>query len=153
MNLYELNAEILACVDLESGEIIDEEMLDALVMERDQKVESIALWIKNLSAEAEALKAEKDAFAKRQKVAENKAESLKRYLSNALQGEKFGTTKVNITFRSSEAVNITDITKIPEEFLKYSEPTADKMAIKKMLKEGCLIDGAELVNNKSIQIR
>ena len=153
MTLYELNAEILNAVDTETGEIIDEAKLDALLMERDQKIENIALWIKNLSAEAEALKAEKEAFAKRQKVAENKVESLKKYLTNALQGEKFSTTKVNISFRSSDVVNITDITRIPEDYLKYAEPTADKVTIKKMLKDGYQIDGAELVKNQSIQIK
>lgn len=153
MTLYELNAGILECVDHETGEIINEKMLEALVMERDQKIENVALWIKNLSAEAEALKAEKLAFEKRQKVAENKVESLKRYLTNALQGEKFSTTKVAISFRSSESVNITDLSLIPEDYLRYKDPEPDKTTIKKMLKDGYEIKGAELVKNQSVQIR
>lgn len=153
MTLYEIERAILEAVDTETGEIINEEMLDSLLMEKEQKIEGIALWIKNLTAEASALKAEKEAFAKRQKVAENKVESLKRYLTNALQGEKFQTTKVSIGFRSSESVEITDITKIPDDYLRYKDPEADKTAIKQMIKDGYQIDGAVLVRKQSIQIK
>ena len=77
MKLYEIDQALVDLVDNETGEIIDIEVFDSLQMERDEKIESIALYIKDLKAEAEALKAEKLAFAERQKVAENKAESLK----------------------------------------------------------------------------
>ena len=153
MTLYEIERAILEAVDTETGEIINEEMLDSLLMEKEQKIEGIALWIKNLTAEASALKAEKEAFAKRQKVAENKVESLKKYLTNALQGEKFQTTKVSIGFRSSESVEITDISKIPDDYLRYKDPEADKTAIKQMIKDGYQIDGAVLVRKQSIQIK
>ena len=43
MNLYEIEKEIMSCVDMETGEIIDCEKLDALTMERYQKIENIAL--------------------------------------------------------------------------------------------------------------
>ena len=55
-SLYEIEEQILNCVDLETGEIIDEEALANLSMERDTKVENIALWIKNLLAEAKKRK-------------------------------------------------------------------------------------------------
>ena len=54
MNLYEIDAAITACIDPETGEVLDEEALNALHMERSAKVESVALWIKNLNAEAAA---------------------------------------------------------------------------------------------------
>ena len=57
MNLYEINAEIMACVDEETGEIIDTVKLDQLQMVFGEKVEGIALYIKNLAAEAAAIKA------------------------------------------------------------------------------------------------
>ena len=59
-SLYEINKEILECVDMESGEIIDEERLQNLAFEKNDKLENIALWIKNLKAEAEMVKAEKN---------------------------------------------------------------------------------------------
>ena len=57
-SLYEINEAILSCIDLESGEIIDEAALEALQMQRDEKIENVGLWIKNLVAESSALAAE-----------------------------------------------------------------------------------------------
>ena len=45
-SLYEINAAIMGCVDLETGEIIDVEQLQALQLEREQKIENVALWCK-----------------------------------------------------------------------------------------------------------
>lgn len=93
MNLYEIENEILNCVDMETGEIVDIKKLESLQMERDQKIENIGCWIKNLLSDAEALKSEKENLAKRQKVAESKAASLKEYLSRYLDGEKFKSAR------------------------------------------------------------
>ena len=103
MNLYDIEKEIMECIDEETGEIIDIEKLDALTMERDTKIENICLWIKNLKADAVALKAEKDHFAARQKAAENKAESLTKYISNFLNGDKYKSARVTVSYRKSEA--------------------------------------------------
>ena len=65
MKLYEIDNAILDCIDLETGEVIDTERLDALNMERDAKVENVACWIKDLMAEANAIKVEKLALAQR----------------------------------------------------------------------------------------
>ena len=74
-NLYEISQEIMDAVDFETGEILDPEALDALIMERDKKIENIACWIKNLTSDAAAYKAEKDVFAERQKQAEAEADN------------------------------------------------------------------------------
>jgi len=153
MKLYEIDAEIMGLIDDETGEILDVERFDELSGERDAKVENICLWIKNLKAEAEALKAEKDAFAQRQKVAENKMNSLKEFVSRYLEGCSFKTTKVNVSFRKSETLEISDVYKIPEDFLKYKEPDVDKTALKKAIKEGASVEGAEIVEKLNIQIK
>lgn len=156
MNLYEIDEAVMGCVDMETGEIIDTEQLDKLSMERNQKIENIALWIKNLNADAEAFKAEKQAFDARQKAAENKAASLKKWLSGYLAGNAFKSTKVAISFRRSESVQVNDINAIADfddQYIKHAEPTADKTAIKKALKDGIAIPGAELVENQNIQIK
>lgn len=153
MNLYEIEKEIMDCIDEETGEIVDVEKLDSLVMERDVKIENICLWIKNLKADAVALKAEKDNFAARQKSAENKAESLTKYISSYLNGDKYKSARVTVSYRKSEAVNITDITQVPEEYIKPVEPQADKTAIKNAIKGGLIIPGAEIVENQNIQIK
>ena len=67
-NLWEIDAHIMqACIDTETGEVIDEELLNKLSLERDQKIENIAKWIKNLEADAEAYKQQKTVFAEKQK--------------------------------------------------------------------------------------
>ena len=156
MKLYEIDRQILECIDEETGEIIDVEKWDSLNMEYNQKIEYLACLFKNQRAEAEALKAEKQAIADRQRVAENKAESLKNFLSYELAGKKFSTSKVAISFRKSESVQINDINAIAEfdtGYLKYKEPEADKTAIKKALKDGIAIPGVELVQGNNIQIK
>lgn len=153
MNLFEIENEIMNCWDQETGEILDSDRLDQLEMERDTKIENIALYIKNLTADAEALKAEKQSFAERQKAAENKAESLKKYLANYLAGQKFSTPKVAISFRKTSSVNVTDISQLPEKFLKFADPTPDKTAIKNAIKAGTTVTGAEIVEGQSISIK
>ena len=153
MTLYEIDQQLLDCIDLETGEIIDAEKLNALMMERDEKIEKVALWIKELKAEAEALKAEKQSFADRQKAAENKIESLKKWLADALNGEKFKTTKVAVSFRKTKSVDVPDIFALDENYIKYAEPTADKAAIKKAIEAGETVKGAQLVENVSVSIK
>ena len=153
MNLYEIDNAIMNCVDMETGEIVDMEALEDLQMERNQKIENIGCWIKNLLADAKALKEEKDNLAARQKAAENKAASLKAFLSRYLNGEKFKTAKVAISYRKSDSVDITEGAVIPEEYLKYSEPTPDKIGLKAALKAGEKIQGISLVTSNNIQIK
>ena len=152
-NLYEIDAQIMECVDFETGEIIDVERLEALQMEFDSKVEGIALWIKSLVAEAKMVKEEKDNLAARQKACENKAESLKKYLASALGGEKFKTSKVSISYRKSKSVEVEDISLLDDDYLKFKEPEADKTKIKKALDEGISLDGVSLVEKNNIQIK
>ena len=161
MNLYAINDLITqafeSAVDMETGEIVNAEAyeaLDSLQMAFDKKAEGILLWIKNLTAEAEALKKEKLAFAERQSAAERKAESLKKYISGVLCGNKFQTEKVSVTWRKSEAVEYSgNVYDLPEEFLKYKEPEINKTELKKRLKAGEVINGAELVQRTNMQIK
>ena len=153
MKLYEIDQAIMDCIDMETGEIVNEELLNDLQMERDAKIENVALWIKELKAEAEALKAEKLAFAERQKVTENKMESLKKWLAYALNGEKFKTVRASVTFRTTDKVEVADIYKLDENYLRYKEPEADKDAIKKAIKAGQEVAGAILVENTSVIIK
>lgn len=153
MKLYEIDEAIMACIDAETGEIIDADKLDKLTMERDAKIENVALWIKDLKAEAEALKAEKMAFAERQKVAENKIESLKKWLAYALDGQDYKSVRASVSFRTYESVEIDDIYAVDENYLRYKEPEADKTAIKNAIKAGQEVAGATLVKSTSVIIK
>lgn len=153
MTLYEIDQQLLDCIDLETGEIIDAEKLTALQMERDEKIENVALWIKDLKAEIDALKAEKQAFADRQKSAERTLESLNKWLTSALAGEKFKTTKVAVSFRKTKSVQIDNILDLDESFLRYKDPEPDKKAIKDAIEAGKAVKGAQLVENTSISVK
>ena len=153
-SLYEINQAIMDCIDMETGELIDPERLEQLTMEKDQKIENVACWIKNLTAEAAAYKAEKAAFAEREVQALKKADTLKKWLSDALAGQKFSTAKCAVSFRKSEAVMVDDVNLIPAEMLRIKttyEP--DKTAIKNAIKSGREINGCMLVENTNIQIK
>lgn len=151
--LYEINAAILSCVDLETGEIIDIEQLHALQMEREQKIESVALWYKNLLSDAAAYKAEKDAFAEKERKAKEKAERLKLWLGDALQGEKYRSARVSVTFRNSSSVVVDDVLNLPPRFVRFKDPEADKVAIKEAIKNGEEVYGARIESKQSIIIK
>lgn len=153
MNLYEIDREILDCVDVETGEVFDEAKFEELSLTRDAKIENICLWIKNLKAEAEALKAEKDAFAQRQKAAENKMEGLKRYISAYLEGTPFESAKVKVSFRKSESLDIAEDAVIPEEYLKFKAPDVDKVGLKAAIKKGMHFEGVSVIESQNIQIK
>ena len=153
MKLYEINENILACVDSETGEIIEPKKLNDLQIAKNAKFENLALWYNDLISEAEALKAEKEAFAAREKVAKNRAESIKNYLSFALQGEDFKTTKCVVSFRKSEKTIVDDIGELPEEYLTIAEPKANLTEIKKAIKNGEEIKGAHIEETHNIQIK
>ena len=162
MNLYEVAEEIekafALAVDPDTGEIDDEKMvlLESLQMERDRKIENVACLVKNLKADAQALKAEKDAFAKRQKQAENKAEALSRYLMSALNGEKFSSNRCSVSFRHTQKVTLDEgytIYDIDTHFVRMKEPELDKTAIKKALEDGTPIAGVHMEDGLSMTIR
>ena len=158
MNLFEIKQEILSLVDPETGEIADTSRFDELQMARDEKLENIALWIKNLNAEAEALSQQKQIFAEREKQAKNRVESLKNYLSTALDGQDFKTDKVLLSWRKSVAVEVDPFfidwakTAAPELIIEKAEP--NKNAIKDYLQCGVnWVEYASLVERRNLQIK
>lgn len=152
MKLYEINKAILACIDPETGEA-DTEKLDELMLIRDEKLENLALWVKDLKAEVDAIKAEEKALAERRQAKERKAESIKAYLEKELAGQKFETSRAVCSFRKSQKVEITNLDKIPDDYLRYKAPEPDKAAIKAAIKDGLSIEGAELVDNVTMSIK
>lgn len=157
MTLYEINSAILNLAD-EDGEIADFAEFDKLMLAREEKIENVALYYKNLKAEAEAIKNEEDALKKRRVSAESRAESLKNYLDYALAGEKFKTARVAVSYRKSEQ------TVLDKEFiawakekadhlLRYAEPEPRKTEIKERLKNGEAIPHAALREVRNISVR
>ena len=153
-NLYEIDLAIQECVDTETGELVDPERLDALFMERNLKIENVALWVKNLLSDAEAIKAEKDALADREAKCRKKADDLKLWLAKALEGQKFCTARCAVSFRKSTRLEVTDPGSVPAELMVETITTKpDASKIKALLKEGQLVDGCRLVENLNTQIK
>lgn len=154
--LYDLVREIEDFefeIDEETGEILNANDLDNLELEKNEKIEQLCLWIKNLKSDAAAYKAEKDSFAKKQKAAENKAESIKNYIAYILAGEKFKTDRVTVSYRKSEQVECLDMSLVDDDYLRFEEPELNKTKIKKALKEGIKVGGCMLVEKQNMQIR
>lgn len=163
-SLYELDQAVLTVLDNglifdeETGEILfDEDNFNQLEGERNDKLESVALYIKSLDAEAAAIKAEEKTLAERRSIKERKAHRLRGYLSTSMQmfgDTKLETPRVALSFRKSESVEITDASYLPRVFCKIEEKiTPDKTAIKKAIKAGEVINGAELVTRQNLQIK
>lgn len=154
MNLYELNAMIANFdfeIDPDTGEITNMADLDQIELERNAKVENIALWTKNLKAEAEALKGERDNFDRRYRAAMKKRDSLLAYLQDALAGEKFNTKKVNITYRKSKSTVIDDITALPDKYTAL-DIKANKTEIKKAIEAGEIVPGAHVEEKSNMRV-
>ena len=151
MNLYEIDARISALVDPETGELLDFEAFDALNLERERKIENLGCWIKDLSAEATAIKAEEDALKKRREALESKRERLKDYVDRFLAGVNFETARVVMKYRKSPARAepapefVAWAKENRDDLLRYKEPEVDKKALLAALKAGEDIKYAELV--------
>ena len=161
MSIYKIDQAILSLVDPETGEITDWAAFEELQMERDAKVEAVALWYKNLVAEAKAIKEEEQALAERRKKLESMAETRKKYLEYALNGQKFQTARCAVTFRKSTRVELEDPDKVikwaeangHKECVSYKAPEANKTEIGKLLKGQVNVPGAVLVEGRSLTVK
>lgn len=139
--------------DEETGEMLNAKDLDELELAKSEKVENCCLYIKNLLADAEAYKREKESFADKQRRAEKKAEGLKAYVEYCLNGDTYKSDRVNVSYRKSTQVVVDDISQVDDKYLKYSAPTVDKARVKKLLANGTEIKGCTLVEKNNISIK
>lgn len=161
MTLWEINQEIAALIDPDTGEVIDFDALAALSMAREEKLENIACLIKNLRTEAEGIKAEEAALAERRRAKEATAERLKEWLARELGGEAFETARCAVSFRKSKAVEIADEWAVlawlydngRQDAIKIKESTVSKEELKKILSAGEKVRGAALIERQNMSIK
>lgn len=162
MSLYELDTKIKGCiqldaehvVDTEDGEIFDLQQFEALQMERGQKIEGMCCYIKNLMAEAVAYEAEEKRMRERRAAKEREIDRCKGYLAGVLYGEKFETPRCKITWRKSEICNVLSMEEIPDEYKRTKITVdADKTAIKKAIKAGTEVPGAEVIQKLNMTLK
>lgn len=158
MKLYELTSKYNALLEMaeETDATAFLDTLETLEEGIEDKAENIAKLIKNLTADTEAIKAEENRLADRRKAVENKISSLKTYLQN--QMEVVGIDKVKrptltVSIRNNPpSVKVTDETLL-DSYMIPQEPKLDKKALLTELKAGFEIQGAELVQGRSLMIR
>ena len=150
--LYEIKQEILDCIDMETGEILDADKLEQLQMDKHEKLRNIAFVAINATADIAAYKEQEKRFKAKRTAAEKTLAWAKETLSRELAGQKMKEAEFTISYRPSEVVEIDDDADLPAEFIKMKSEW-DKAAIKEALKEGAVFDGCRLVQKQNIQIR
>lgn len=161
MKLYEIDNAIMALIDPETGEITDWEAFEQLQMSREQKIENVVCWYKNLAYEAAAIEAEENALKKRRKQIEAQAERKLKYLKDALCGQKFVTSRCEVTFRKTTSVALTDESaaidwaqkNLRDDILKFTAPSINKNELAKILKDNIEVPGAQLVTGLSMGVK
>lgn len=158
MKLYELvDAALDLQEQLEAGEMDEQAFTDAIdAIGLDKKVESVCYVLRNLEAEAEAFKAEKERLAAREKTARNAVERLKAYLVENVKALGVKTIKAGtfaLSLGKSKSVDVTNSEQIPAEFWINQEPKLDKAGISKALKSGAEVPGARLAETEYLRIR
>lgn len=163
MKLYEIDREIESllsdAIDPETGEVLFlPEKLEELQMEKERKTENLALAVKNLTAEGRAIREEEIALAERRKSLEKRAERAREYLEFILQGEKFRTAKVAVSWRSSKRVTVDEgflawAKRRGKRFLRMKDPEPDKTAIREALQSGEKVPHAAMVEETNMQIK
>ncbi|MBS8114938.1 siphovirus Gp157 family protein [Streptococcus suis] len=147
-------------VQLQAMELDDEtfnDTLESIDFEEDfaQSCEWFIKMQRNAEADAERFKAEKDAFAKKQKEAEARAERFKERVKEAMlltNQQKVDTGLFKLSLRKTESVTVFDATKLTDDFLKVKvEP--NKTEIKKAIKNGQVVSGAELTEGRSLVVK
>lgn len=141
MNLYDLTGDILKLQNiLETGEVVDAELLADVLADTtadyEEKIESCAKVIKNLSADVDAIKAEEKRLATRRKGLENNVDALKGRMFDSMKVT--GKTKIkgsvftiSIQANGGKIPVIVDVPteKLPDELVRIEEkPDLDAIA-------------------------
>lgn len=162
-NIYELTQDFLTIQEMMEDPELDPQTLadtmEAVEGELEIKAESYAKIMKNLEGDVEALENEIRRLTSRKKAIE---ENIKR-MKVALQGmmeitgkTKFKTDLFSFGIRKNAPAVVMDepsIENVPERFLKYSDPTINKTAIKEAIQNGENLEGlAHLESKNSLRI-
>jgi hypothetical protein len=160
MNLYQITqeAQYLAAL-LETEELTPELEAELLINQEQLQSKGInyAKVIANYQSESDQI----DAEIKRLKAMKESRDKKVTWLTESLKKamlvsgiEKIESPLFKISLRRSEAVEVEIPEALPVDWqVKKVTITADKVAIKKAIKEGYSITGARLVENFNLQIK
>ncbi|OPX03066.1 siphovirus Gp157 family protein [Geobacillus sp. LEMMY01] len=158
MKLYELAANYAELLNM-AEEMDSEALVDTLEAIRDEielKAENIAKLIRNLEADAKAIREEEKRLNEKRTAIENKVKRLKSYLVEQLEHagiQKIKRPTITVYIQDNPpSVNVVDMSVIPAEFLKQ-KVEVDKKGILERIKNGEQIPGVELKREKGVRIR
>lgn len=161
------DGNIIANVDAYKNKMLTAwfDTLTGIEGEFDEKAESIAIYYKQLLAEAKMLKAEKAAIAKRQSQKEKQAESLKTYLFKSMQAlgrQKIDMPRAVMSLKKNAPSLVVDdeisFVEWTEEhnldhLLKYNMPEMKKNDVKALCKKGEEIPFVHMESKQSLSIK
>lgn len=161
------DGNIIANVDAYHNKMLTAwfDTLTGIEGEFDEKAESIAIYYKQLLAEAKMLKVEKAAIAKRQSQKEKQAESLKTYLFKSMQAlgrQKIDMPRAVMSLKKNAPSLVVDdeISFIEwaeehnlDHLLKYSMPEVKKNDVKALCKKGEEIPFVHMESKQSLSIK
>lgn len=159
MNLYEINESIKNfefTFDEDTGEVLNLDELDELKLSRNEKVENIALFIKNLKADEKALDDEIKSLQARKKAKQTKIDNLSKYLEIVLGNTKFESARCKLSWRKFSKVIIDNeedfIYEHPEMVKQEITYKIDKKSLKDYLKNH-VSKYAHIEENQNLQIK
>lgn len=153
-------ADIARLQDTDLDEQTIADTIEAMGGDLETKATNVAMFIKNLDASAEQIKAAEKAMAERRKSIEHKAEHIRNYLLSNMV--RTGITKIECPYfaisvrKNPPSVVVDDESSIPDTYFDTPPPPArvlNKNRLKDDLKNGAVIDGAHLESGSSLQIR
>jgi hypothetical protein len=164
MTLYEITNDYMQLMQMMEDPEIDPQTLsdtmEGIEGELEVKAESYAKVMKNLEADVVGIKAEIDRLSERKKTIENNIKKMKETLQFAMETTgktKFKTELFSFGIRKNAPAVVMDepyIENVPERFLKYSDPTINRSAIKEAIQKGEDLEGlAHLEQSTSLSIR
>lgn len=164
MTLYELTTEYMELLAMLEDPDVDDELiadtLEGIDGELEVKADGYARVMRQMDADAKAIKAEEERLANRRKSLENRAANLKTRLQQMMEitGKvKFKTELFSFGIQKNPAAVVIDeqyIENIPEEYLIRQDPKIDRAKLKEDLKAGKDLDGiAHLEQTESLRIR
>ena len=159
--LYELTENYNNLLELLDNPDVPQDViqksLDSVAEEIEVKAENIAKLIKSIDSDVNGLKGEEKRLADRRKALENRVESLKGYLFENMRATGHDKIKGSVftlaISKNPPKLNISDMASIPKQYFVMQEPLLDKETLKKELKAGKEINGAELQQSESLRIR
>lgn len=163
-SLYEITADYIQISNMMEDPELDPQTLadtmEGIEGELEDKADNYARVMKNMEADLNGIKAEIERLSTRKKTIENNIKRMKEALQFSMETTgktKFKTELFSFGIRKNAPAVVMDepyIENVPERFLKYSDPTINRIAIKEAIQNGEDLEGlAHLEQSTSLSIR